>query len=568
MIRQSVRSLALAAAGLLLSGVAWAQPPTLVQVSSETQFVASEYFGGEARVVSVSKMDLDSDAADAQRPFVGLAATAVSKGNVAEITFKLSGATFDQAATPTNLDLRNPGTAACRGAASPNIKVSVARDGARGDSSVTFRAEATENFTSGQYICFWVPDLSVTLASSGTAPNVVRFVEVTSSTKPTANTGTPFPNGPARGSMAVPDKDGGPATYPIQPGSKRILQASNALRGMLSAAGSGQVNIKDRTKIAVGGKPDPSATGSGAKTNGLVLGKLSVNLAAGPIWKLDGSGPLSSQTLDSSLSGQVKLSVGGRFQSGDMVVYGSGATAFKAKISGNMAELSVPLEVGSTNAKEIVYVPGGVDVLKPATFTTGAAYLFNDRRNNNAMIRPIMARINYLGVGVKGYVYGVVRGGGVESSIARVTCVSSSTSSCAIFADCTDQEGMDYFGAAPAIPVGATAVWNSDALAGVLGGGWDSGRGRCEILSDSSGELAVQHMVRTGSGLINNSTVVGRGLNEAEEGQTRSDFRATWAVLDNICRSVGSNDDDQDSNAAGAQLTECGPKAPWRTAAP
>ena len=569
MIRQTVRSLALAAAGLLLSGVAWAQPPTLVQVSSGTQFVASEYFGGEARVVSVSKMDLDGDVAERQRPFVGLdLGTTISDGNVAEITFTLSGATFDQAATPSNLDLRDAGTSACRGDAQGDLTVSVASGGARGDSSVTFRAEATDDLADSEFICFWVPDLSVTLASSGSGANMVRFVEVTSATKPTANTGTAFPNGPARGAMAVPDEDGGPDTYPIPPAGKRILQAANALNGRLSNPGTGQVNITERTKIALGGKPDPSVTGSGDKTNSLVLGRLTVSLAAGPIWKLDGSGALSSTVLDSSLSGQVNLTVGGRFQSGDMVVYGSGATALKATISGNMAELSVPLEVGGANAKEIVYVPGGVDVLKPTAFTTGAAYLFNDRRNNNAMIPPVTARIDYLGISVRGYAYGVVRGSGVESSIARVTCESGPRGVCAIFADCTGQDGMDYFGAAPPIPVGQTAVWDSDALAGVLGGGWDSGRGRCEILSNSGAELSVQHMVRSGHALINNSTVVGRGLDEGEEAMRKSEIAMVKEVVDRICRSVGFVAADQDVDTDGDQLTACYPRTPWRPASP
>ncbi|MCY4341687.1 MAG: hypothetical protein OXE48_10065, partial [Gammaproteobacteria bacterium] len=272
MIRQTVRPLALAAAGLLASGVAWAQTPdTLVQVSSPTQNVASEYFGGEARVVSVSKMDLDTPETPngLQRPFVGLdLAAGHGVGNVAEITFTLSGATFQQAATPTNLDLRNAGDSACRGGASPNLKVSVANGGAIGDDSVTFRAEvASSALDPAQFICFWVPDLSVTLKSVGTGATMARVVEVTASTRPTANTGTPFPTGSARGATAV--MANGQTTYPIPPGSKRILEAVNALNANLVNGGTGQVNIADRTKIATGGKPDPSVTGSGAKTTGL-----------------------------------------------------------------------------------------------------------------------------------------------------------------------------------------------------------------------------------------------------------------------------------------------------------
>lgn len=563
MIRQTVRSFALAVAGLLLAGVAWAQDPVLRQVTSAAQLLASEHFGGEPRVVSVSKMDLDGATEGVQRPYVGLnvQGAGVSPGNVAEITFTLAGATFDQAATPGNLDQRG---ADCAGTAGTNLKVSVVSGGARGDNAVTFRAETageTALAVDTTAICFWVPDLSVTLAPSG----MNRVVDVTAAIKATTNVGVPFPgtvngnNVNAEG-MATPDNNTG------EPGpitAKTILQAAEMLTADLGMGGTGQVNVSDRTKIASGGKPDPSVVGAGAKTTGLLLGTLSIRLSTQSIWKLDGSGPLSGETIDASLSGQVKLSVGGQFQSGDMVVYGSGATALKAAISGGMAELSVPIAVGS---KELVYVPGGVDVLTPGTFTTGAAYLFNDRRNNNAMITPMVtADVRYLGINVEGYAYGVVRGAGTESSIGRVTCESAATGSCAIFVDCTDQAGMDYFGAAPPIPVGQTSVWNSDDLAGVLGGGWASGRGSCDI--HSNGQLSVQHMVRTGSGLINNSAVVGRGLDEGEEAAREAQIEAVKAVVDNICRSVGdeSTGTDRDTTADGTQHTVCWPAGDWRT---
>ena len=61
-------------------------------------------------------------------------------------------------------------SADCAGTAGTNLKVSVVSGGARGDNAVTFRAETageTALAVDTTAICFWVPDLSVTLAPSG-----------------------------------------------------------------------------------------------------------------------------------------------------------------------------------------------------------------------------------------------------------------------------------------------------------------------------------------------------------------------------------------------------------------
>ena len=103
MIRQTMRSAALAVAGLLLASAASGQ--VLRQSSSAPALIATEYFGGEARVVQVSAMDLDRpDTPNGQqRPYVGLTLSGgpVTDGNTADITFALQGATFQQTASPT-----------------------------------------------------------------------------------------------------------------------------------------------------------------------------------------------------------------------------------------------------------------------------------------------------------------------------------------------------------------------------------------------------------------------------------------------------------------------------------
>lgn len=579
MIRQTMRSVALAAAGLVLSSVAWGQGSVLRQVtSSDTAMimVASEYFGGEPRSVLLSKFDIVDGTAGLQRPYVGLNndGAAITAGNAAEITFTLAGAAFLQAATASNLDRRGEN---CSGTAGGDVSVSVVSGGARGDESVTFRVEVAtgENVGVDEAICFWVPDLSVgltTVSGPGVTPAVMG-VQVTSSIRTVTTSGTTFPsviNGPNA------DVDMNPATDPV-PGPitmKTILEAANAVTTMLGTGDTAYVNVADRTKIVRGGTRDPSAAAPGG-TMGLRVGTLEVGLAAADtIWKLEGGtftgtsgtdphpGKLQS-TLDTTLSGQVKLSIGGRFNSGDKVVVGSGPTALMATPSGGAVEVTVPLTVGATNT--IVYVPGGVDNLKPGTFAAGGMRMFNDRRNNNAAVAPMsMGEIRYLGINVEGYAYGVVRSSGTDSSFVRVTCEASATGTCVVFGDCQDQDGMDYFSNVPVpISVGQTAVWSSDDIAQVLGGGWDSGRGSCDI--HSNGELSVQHMVRAGHTLINNSAVVGRDLDE-RDAATKSEIAAVKAVVDSICRSVGDATTDQDSGADGTQTTVCVPGAPWRTA--
>ena len=582
MIRQTVRSAALVAAGLLLANVAWGQGPVLRQVVAPTGVpvtVASEYFGGEARTVQLSKFDLAVDAG-VQSPFVGLNLDngPITAGNVAEITFTLAGATLSGPASPADLSRRDDN---CGGDAGTDLTVSLAGGGARGDSSVTFRVEVASGQTLGnnESICYRIPSLDATLTtvSPPGAAVPVRGVTVTAS-KITqgASSGTPFPT-VINGADYDHDKD---STTPAIPGPitlNKIFTVSDAVVTGLGTGDTGLVDVADRTKIAKGGTKDPSVVGTGG-TMGLRVGTLSVTLAAAnTLWKLSGGtspddaanphpGKLQG-ALDPSLSGSIKLSVGGRFQSGDVVIVSSddAATALRATPSGQTADVTVPIETG---VRHIVYVPGGVDALKPGTFAAGGMREFNDRRNNDAAIQPMSyGTIKYDGVEIEGYAYGVVRGGGTDASYLRVTC--EHTKACQVFLDCRDMDGNDYFDAAPSIPAGDTKAWSSDAIAGVLGGGWASGRGRCDL--HSNGELSVQHMVRAGHVLVNNSAVVGRSLDE-RTAATNSAVAAVKAVVDSICRSVGDEstgtDRDTTTSATGTQLTACYIKEPWSTVPP
>ena len=166
--------------------------------------------------------------------------------------------------------------------------------------------------------------------------------------------------------------------------------------------------------------------------------------------------------------------------------------------------------------------------------------------------RAIARTLRAAGIEVEGYAYGVVKGGAMyEASIIRATCEGSGDG-CVVFADCTDQDGMNYFGGPVSIAAGATAKVDNDQLAAALGGGWDKGRGRCDIYSTAP--LAVQHMIRTASGLINNSAVVGRGLDEQTDGEHAGS-------LADICNSIGTDDvaGDDTTTPADMDSTVCQP---------
>ena len=186
-----------------------------------------------------------------------------------------------------------------------------------------------------------------------------------------------------------------------------------------------------------------------------------------------------------------------------------------------------------------MYVPGGTENLKPSAFAAMAKYAFNNLDNNSDLsITASVGTIRYAGIEVEAYAYGVIKGGGMDTSYVRATC-NAPSGMCLVFADCTDEDGEEYFGGPVPIAAGATEVVDNDDIAGALGGGWESGKGACDIYSTH--DLSVQHMIRSGHTVINNSAVVGRDLDE-----DTSAIDAIQKVVDNICASVGVGDPSND----------------------
>ena len=222
------------------------------------------------------------------------------------------------------------------------------------------------------------------------------------------------------------------------------------------------------------------------------------------------------------------VTVTGPFGSGDMVYLGTKALT----VAGGVASGSVGIEgLLQSKGMKVIYVPGGVDDLKPSTLVAVGMLDFDDGMNASPKSGPTatggvsLGNIVYDGYTSQGYAYGVVRGGGTDSSHVRIGCTSPS--GCNVFLDCTDQAGMSYFGELDMIGGNGTSVSSSDVIADALGGGWSSGRGSCSLVSNAA--LEVQHMVRAGHMLINNSVVVNKYV-KAPPAHPATDITCTVGV--------------------------------------
>ena len=570
MIRHAGRALALFAVGALFASGAWAQatdqsrPITLVQSVTNPYTVAAELLGSaDGTVVQLGSAAVTATTGTASRPAVRLTLTdgaqadgtaitaAVIADNTAEVTFTLTGAVFAQNVGGSTLDLRAALPASpsaddlvAPGAAVATLSTEVIAGGAVGDGSVTFLIETTgAGIASGQRISFWVPDLRVTPttvgATSTTPPMPIPGVAIVATLE-----GKRATRGADPGQVPLPGVVGANDTLmPVanNVANRQVLAMANVIGISLGDSTLNQAMVAlDNRKVFASSNATYTPRGATTVTRALGLGTLmvSINHMSGTnmIYTLDPSDPAVEDAttddpdLDNALAGNIDVMVKGTFNEGDKVLYGTEQT--EAKMADGMAAVSIPI-TGAASTTSLMYVPGGVDDLRPGTIT--AVAMRNFSRAGNASGKPTMSMgtISYLGVGVEAYAHGVVRGGGTDSSYVRVRCADArGAPACVVFADCFDQAGMNYFEEAGVIAAGATSVVSSDMIAAALGGGWDSGRGACDILSN--GDLEVQHMVRSGHVLVNNSAVVGRSLGRDIEGRLDSVDKA----LADICSSV------------------------------
>ena len=548
MIEQKMRSALLFLAGSLLAAGAWGQSVKFVQSTVGKVTVASEYFGTGAAGRTVSFV---GDTGDKQ-PMVVLeiindAGSTLGEGNEAELTFALNGATFVSPVTVNSLKYYDnladnpPGedpdaipTANPLDLEGDNMSRSVKSGGARGDSSVTFtlKVDTGINVDVGvnpgqEFLGFKLPALQVVPAS---VTSTMRGVTVVATLRSVTNRSNSFPSAvhgltvPTAERPLVPAVGGVVRVNPATEGL--VLSLAQALTTTLTDGVDATVSLTDRKVIAAtgGGAGMPVTKANGDKVRGLLIGKVAAVMGADTIKVLDSNVSIQSTTttLHSSLNGNLDITVSGRMQEGDAVILGADQTkeASKAFTMGENGVATLGLVLGEIASMDMIYVPGGVADLRPAVFTATATVDFNDDRNDGGPVTagaaPAKASsmLSYQGVNPAAYAYGVVRStanGGMETSFLRVTCADT-PAGCSVFLDCTGQDGTEYFNQISAagserIANNATEVFTSNEIAAALpGGGWESGRGRCDLLSN--GNLQVQHMIRSGGIQVNNSVVI------------------------------------------------------------
>lgn len=550
MTRHVRRASALILASALFAAGAWGQTTTLRQWADSID-VASEYFGtadgrelgrdvkGEDNAPMVTITVHDDTAIDG--------GGVIGVGNIARITYTLKGATFAETVSASNLTGAQLGGSAA-------LETEIVEGGAEGDSSVTIEVEVAGGNITGDTdvgnhmavdptdtdipkIMFEVPMLQATGTVLSSDPTTGRAtavgVAITSSIAVRRARDNPFP-GRIQGADADHVTGDSPAVGPkVDAIGVDQSQVYNTMMPALSFSWAApysvteQVDVRNRQVIIPLGAmaKDPSVRDQSEAGPALRVGQINITTPSTIPMDLGGEDPAvvttdnadppaplaaSDYELGDGLSGDAVITVAGPFQSGDKIYLGTKGMS----ISGGVAMGSVDIEsLLQSEGMTVIYVPGGVDDLKPSTFAATAKLDFDDSDNSSrATAGPPITRgvsvgnLEYFGFTNQGYAYGIVRGGGTDSSHVRVTCESGSD--CVIFADCTDQAGMNYFGGPVQIGARETAVVSSDDIAAALGGGWDSGRGRCDMVAN--GSLSVQHMVRAGHTLINNSVVVNK----------------------------------------------------------
>ena len=551
MIEQKMRLALPLLAGLLLSAGAWGQTVKLEQSVDYRLNVASEFFGDpDGRAVTTYDTSPNNDPTPvptnkwaAIRIAIKGDPTAdtgmLGEGNKASLTFVLTGATFNGAVTANSLKLRR-GTAT---AELPNIVKTITAGGADGDDRVTFELSVTSTLdlatapaSDEEHLLFEVPGLTVkpTALTQGATP--VTGVRVDANIRPISSTSNAFPRLVL---SATPDTGATPGTKSL--GDARVISLHSALGASLGAGGIAQVAIDNLKAIASGTEVN---MGGGAKPLGLTVGSLIVALAdptgVGSVAPLDFNGAAANQsnllnlaanartrttvseveTLNADLQGRLSVVVSGPFQEGDRVFLGADQSGSSGRVFGESGEARSTDVVlrSSMPGTPVVYVPGGVEDLRPGMFNASLSLLPYNPANLSGPVAGAAGssrgEIRYKDITTQAYAYGVVRGGGIENSYIRVGCLTPGTpaataASCNVYMACFAQDGTSYFGSFGAIGNNATRVINSREIHDTFDPGWTTGRGRCDLMSN--GKLEVQHMVRTSGGQVNNSLVIDQG---------------------------------------------------------
>ena len=479
MLEQMKRAAVLLAVGAAFSSGAWGQDPdpTLELEVVNLKPLAAEFFGApDGRLVGERSEDGDPTAA-----MITVGGANISGGNEANLTFSLAGATFAGRVPLSQF-----------GSDSTNVSLSLAEGGQESDSEVTVRvAVAGDGLAVGKTITFTLPDLQVTPVVTDPDPAyMTRGATVDASIEVTTSTGRSFPD------VIVSAVD---TTMDSEPWGIYYLTRALAIT-LADNEATGEVDLMNRKVLT--GANDMMPTGS-LNLGTLTAAENSENFAqsAKPRGLTNDEGPDDPLGLD-DFAGKLVVTATGNFQTDDKVMLDEAEFTRSEDGGSYSGEIAI---ADAESGVEITYHPGGVDDLFPGTFNTTVAVQYDDPLNASGPVEGQggTATIEYEGISLAAYAHGIVKAGGAARTYLRVACASATD--CSVFASCRDQSGGSHFGELGVVAAGGLEVYDSNEIGEALDGGWETGRGRCDLLSD--GVLEVQNMLNQGSANVNNSLV-------------------------------------------------------------
>ena len=472
MFEKVKRAAVLLAVGAAFCPGAWGQV-TAAQKVLDKKTIAAEYFGAaEGRMVAArSATNLPTRVAILFRN------ATIQGGNEADLTFSLTGATFAGRVSLSQFNV--PG----------DVSVKLVEGGQGGDSSVTVRIRVSPSqFVSlNREVYFVVPDLQVTpvILNPPDAPgDQKRGAAVDVSIEVVTRASGPFPD--VIGSELNTDEDAEPVT---------IYELASVVDVAVSGEATEEVALTDR-KVLVGGTDDEPAV--------LEIGAVRTTISATNVKPLmEAATTFGPDVTVANFPGDLVVTATGNFQTDDKVMLGEDMELTRNEDGGYSGSIAIEDAAAASDVK-ITYLPGGVDYLLPSTFTTTVAVQYDDELNASGPVDGQgTGTIEYQGLSLAAYAHGIIKPGGVATTYLRVVCAS--TTDCSVFASCKDQLGGSYFGELGVVAAGNLVVYNHNEIGEALNGGWDAGRGRCDLLSN--GVLEVQNMLSQGKATSNNSAV-------------------------------------------------------------
>jgi hypothetical protein len=465
---------------------AWAQA-TLTQ-STDTAFEASQLFGTGSTSIVLSPA---ASALDAAIVSVLVGDDDIGDGNVALMTFNVSNGDFAAIVPLSSISVTGGGL---EGVAA-FTKVG---GGGAGDSSVTFRVEIVDTVSAGEGFVWAVPALTnVNLAGD---PGE-QVVDVVSTIEPTTTAPLPFPD--TIDINACTD----------QSDCTIMVSASAYDNFTLDPFGdTGFVDIDDRAVIESGGTPIDTGVPLAPAVMGIQLGTIFID--AEIVAPLQRDGDDFSNAVGGDGVGSIVLTALGNFRFGDIVFIDLDdndtiGPLESFTMTGGVATYTFPsIALALGEASSIYYVPNGVDDLQPETIAITASTSYALATNASDVAEGSAGFIQFDGIARNAYAYGVVKAGGVDKSFVRVT--SESPSGSQLFFSCTDDAGVGSFGDAGFLPGSTTRAYSSDQIGVILGGVVFTGRGACDIFSDT--KISVQHKIRSSDILTDNSVVIGQQI--------------------------------------------------------